>query len=52
MQEWNEAVQKMIDWIDENICENPSLVHMAEQIGYSPYYCSARFHEIIRFSDR
>lgn len=46
MQEWNEAVQKMIDWIDENICENPSLVHMAEQIGYSPYYCSARFHEI------
>lgn len=46
MYEWNEAIQKMIDWIDENICENPSLVHMAEQIGYSPYYCSARFREI------
>ena len=46
MCQWNEAIQKMIDWIDENICESPSLMHMAEQIGYSPYYCSARFHEI------
>lgn len=46
MYQWNESVQKMIDWIDENICENPSLMRMAQQIGYSPYYCSARFHEI------
>lgn len=36
----------MIDWIEENICENPSLTQMAEHIGYSPYYCSTRFHEI------
>jgi len=41
-----EAIQKMIDWIDEHICENPSLAQMAEHIGYSPYYCSALFHEI------
>ena len=44
--EWNETIQKMIDWIEENICEKPSLIQMAEHIGYSPYYCSARFHEI------
>lgn len=46
MYEWNEAIQKMIDWIEDNIYDNPSLMTMAEQIGYSPYYCSARFHEI------
>ena len=44
--EWNEAIQKMIDWIEDNLCENPSLLQMSEQIGYSPYYCSVRFHEI------
>lgn len=44
--EWNEAVQKMIDWIEENICEEPSLMQMAKHVGYSPYYCSSRFHDI------
>lgn len=46
MYEWNEAVQRMIDWIDENITESPTLAQMARQIGYSPYYCSTQFHEI------
>lgn len=46
MYEWNEAIQKMIDWIEDNLCEEPSLTQMAEHIGYSPYYCSTRFHEI------
>lgn len=46
MYEWNEAIQRMIDWIDENICENPTLSEMAKHIGYSPYYCSTQFHEI------
>lgn len=46
MYEWNEAIQKMIDWIEDNLCENPSLRQMSKQIGYSPYYCSVRFHEI------
>lgn len=46
MLEWNEAIQKMIDWIDDNILENPTLMQMAKQIGYSPCYCSALFHEI------
>ena len=46
MYEWNEAIQKMIDWIEDNLCEEPSLMQMAEHIGYSPYYCSTRFHEI------
>lgn len=47
MYEWNEAVQKMIYWIEEHLTENPSLVEMSEQIGYSPYYCSTQFHRIV-----
>ena len=33
MYEWNEAIQKMIDWIEANITENPTLLQMSEQIG-------------------
>ncbi len=47
MFEWNETVQRMIDWIEQNLTENPSLLEMSDQIGYSPYYCSNRFHEIV-----
>ncbi len=46
MFEWNEAVQSMINWMEEHLTENPSLLEMSAQIGYSPYYCSNRFHEI------
>ena len=45
--EWNEAIQKMIEWIEEHLEENPSLLLMSQQIGYSPYYCSNKFHEIV-----
>ena len=47
MYEWNEAIQKMIDWVEAHLTENPSLLAMAEQIGYSPYYCSRQFHQIV-----
>lgn len=46
MSEWNEAIQNIIDWIELHIGENPSLLQISSQIGYSPYYCSVRFHEI------
>lgn len=46
MYEWNEAIQEMIDWIEENIREEPSLTQMSDHIGYSPYYCSRHFHKI------
>ncbi len=45
MYEWNKAIQKMICWIEENLTENPSLQEMSRQVGYSPYYCSVKFHE-------
>ena len=46
MYEWNETVQKIIDWIENNITENITLLEMSKQIGYSPYYCSVMFHKI------
>lgn len=46
MFEWNEAVQKMINWMEAHLTENPSLLEMSAQIGYSPCYCSTQFHEI------
>lgn len=48
--EWNESIQKMIDWIECNITNHPSLLEMSKQIGYSPYYCSSRFHAIVGMS--
>lgn len=47
MYQWNEAIQKMIYWIEDNLHENPSLMEMSKLIGYSPYYCSTKFHEIV-----
>lgn len=46
MYEWHEAVQKMIDWIELHLTEEPTLMDMAQQIGYSPYYCSTQFHRL------
>jgi len=48
--EWNEIVQIMIEWIEKNLTENPSLLKMSEQIGYSPCYCSSQFHKICGIS--
>ncbi len=52
MYEWQESVQKMINWIEENIGETITLQEMSNQIGYSPYYCSTRFHEIVGMTIR
>lgn len=52
MYEWNEAVQNMIYWLEEHLAEQPSLLEMSRQIGYSPYYCSTRFHEIVGMTIR
>lgn len=46
MYRWNKAIQTMIDWIEEHLTEEPSLLEMSKQIGYSPYYCSSQFHAI------
>ena len=46
MYEWNYAVQEMIDWIEEHLVESPTLEELANQVGYSKFYCSSQFQRI------
>lgn len=46
MYEWNEMVQLMIDWVEEDLAASPTLLKMSEQLGYSPYYCTKQFHAL------
>lgn len=41
------TIEKMIDWLEDNIKENPTLGEMSEYVGYSPFYCSIKFHEYV-----
>ena len=43
MYEWNYEVQKMIDFIEEYILENPTLDSIAQAMHYSKFYCSRQF---------
>ena len=43
MQAWHTAVQRLVGYIEAHISEQPSLVEMARQVGYSPTYCSTIF---------
>lgn len=46
MQDWNEIVQYMLDWIEDHLDENPLLENLSREVGYSPWYCSALFHNV------
>ena len=35
----------MIAWVEQNIKGNPTLEGMSGHVGYSAFYCSAKFHE-------
>ncbi|MFB7139454.1 helix-turn-helix domain-containing protein [Gottfriedia sp. NPDC056225] len=48
----NEYIQPMIDWIEENIKNKFSLEDLANYMGYSPYYCSFKFHQVTGISIR
>lgn len=43
-------IQDMIDWIEEHLFEGFSLMKLSEAMGYSPYYCSFKFHQITGIS--
>jgi len=40
-----QTIETMAKWVENNITENPSLRDMSSYVGYSPYYCSAKFRE-------
>lgn len=41
-----EVVQQMIDWMEENMGELPTLQKVSAAVGYSPWYCSCMFHDV------
>lgn len=41
------TVEAMIDWVETHIEEDPELAKMAKHVGYSEFYCSAKFHEYV-----
>ncbi|WP_059041358.1 helix-turn-helix domain-containing protein [Paenibacillus rubinfantis] len=45
MYEWNETVQRMVDWVESHLTEDTSLLEMSGALGYSPYYCSRQFNQ-------
>lgn len=40
-----QTIETMAKWVENNITENPSLRDMSLYVGYSPFYCSAKFRE-------
>lgn len=45
-------MQIMIDWIENHITYKFSLDERANDLGYSPYYCSFKFHQMTGISIR
>ena len=46
MYDWFDVVNEIIDYIDDNATENPSLNEISNFIGYSSYYCSELFKNV------
>lgn len=44
------TIENMVEWIENNITRDVTLSEMSTYVGYSPYYCSAKFHEIVGIS--
>lgn len=46
----NNMMQEMIDWIEEHLLDDFSLKNLGNEMGYSPYYCSFKFHQMAGIS--
>ncbi|AZN43330.1 helix-turn-helix transcriptional regulator [Paenibacillus albus] len=42
----DQTMQEMVDWIEEHLAEDFSLERLGNYMGYSPYYCSFKFHQM------
>jgi len=40
-----QTMEFMVKWVNDNAMENPTLESMSSHVGYSHYYCSAKFRE-------
>ena len=41
------TISDMVDWVENNIENEPTLERMANHVGYSECYCSTMFHEYV-----
>jgi AraC-like DNA-binding protein len=39
------TIERMVEWVEDNIRGNPTLSGMSGHVGYSSFYCSTKFHE-------
>jgi AraC family transcriptional regulator len=44
--EWDNLSQLIVDWIEEDKVGSLTLLDVSERLGYSPYYCSRKFHQM------
>lgn len=44
------TIETMIDWVETNLKNEPTLEKMSDYVGYSSFYCSAKFHEVVGIS--
>ncbi|MBN1647859.1 MAG: helix-turn-helix transcriptional regulator [Spirochaetales bacterium] len=49
---WNDLARHIMELIEQDECGSPSLSAIARRLGYSPYYCSRKFHESTGMSIR
>ncbi len=41
------TIENMVEWVELNLEDNPTLDDMSSHVGYSSYYCSSKFHETV-----
>lgn len=41
------TIENMIEWVEENLRNEPTLAMMSDFVGYSSYYCSSQFHQAL-----
>ena len=46
------TIAVMLDWVEANLEANPELTKLAAYVGYSSFYCSAKFREYVGISFR
>lgn len=44
------TIENMVNWVEGNLVYNPTLEQMSDYVGYSSFYCSSKFHEIVGIS--
>lgn len=42
-----QTIESMTKWVENNVTKNPTLKALSSHVGYSPYYCSAKFRQHI-----